>query len=156
MNLKPSFWPAGLSSGSLLDGVDARQQNTSKSDPSDHMPRLSMSEWRTVSQAQGPFNTEGRDDEEGRARQDKQAALRERTHEGKRRVRKSDSLWPRLGRERCEPNHVRSKRDLTASTIRIFLHALAATAMAAKAIGKPAGAMRALPFSNQAAHGAIV
>lgn len=156
MSLKPSFWPPGLSSRSLLDGIDARQQNTDESDPSDHMPGLSMPEWTTTSQAQGPFNAEGREDEDERAAQDKQTASREWVHEGKRGARRSESEQACLSCERDEPIHVRPARDLTASAIRIFLHALPASAMAAKAISKPAGAMRALPFGNQPAHGGIV
>ena len=46
--------------------------------------------------------------------------------------------------------------DLPGSAIVIFLHPFAASAMAAKAVGKPARAMRALTFGNETAHGGIV
>ena len=46
--------------------------------------------------------------------------------------------------------------DLPGSAIVIFLHPFAASAMAAKAVGKPAWAMRPLTFGNETAHRGIV
>lgn len=115
-----------------------------------------MPKWTTASQAQVPFNAEGREDEEGRAGQEKQAASRERAHEGGLGARRCEGTQTALSCERYEPIHVGRACDLTASAVRIFLDAFAASAMAPEAIGKSAGAMRALPFCDQATDHSII
>ena len=115
-----------------------------------------MPERTTASQAQVPFNAEGCDDEEGRASQDKHAASRERAHDGALGVRRCEGTQTGLSCERYKPIHVRRVCDLTASAIRIFLHAFATSAMAAEAIGKPARPMGTLSFRDQATDGSII